>query len=279
MVKGRNWVDVVQVLWSETRRNSVSLKKTKVQRAIPKHWIVEGGRNTYGKALGIMVLDTRFDRLPGDVANASTYSYPVVFKTIKGATAQKVIEEGGAGLVPLFARAAKDLEREGVRAITTSCGFLALHQKELAASIKIPLFTSSLIQIPIVHAMLGGKSKVGVLTANAASLTDKHLRAVGIQQDVPLVIVGLEKKHHLARWLWGSRHPLDAGKVEQEVIESAQEIVRRDKNVKALVLECTNLPPFSHSVQEATRLPVFDIITLADMIYHGVTRHRFGGFL
>ena len=257
----------------------MSLKKAKVRREIGKHWIVEGGRNTYGKALGIMVLDTRFDRLPGDVANASTYSYPVVFRTIKGATTQKVIKEGGAGLVPLFARAARDLEREGVKAITTSCGFLALHQKELAANVKIPLFTSSLIQIPIVHAMLGDKNKVGVLTANASSLTDKHFRAVGIRQDVPLVIGGLEKKYNLAKWLWGSRHPLDAVKVEQEVIESALEIVRRDKNVKAFVLECTNLPPFSHSIQKATRLPVFDIITLANMIYHGVSRHRFRGFL
>ncbi len=37
---------------------------------------------------------------------------------------------------------AKEVEKEGVRAITTSCGFNAIFQEALANAVNIPVFTS-----------------------------------------------------------------------------------------------------------------------------------------
>ena len=32
-----------------------------------------GGYTTYGQPIGILMLDTRFPRIPGDIGNAKTY--------------------------------------------------------------------------------------------------------------------------------------------------------------------------------------------------------------
>ena len=97
--------------------------------------IATGGRTTYGEALGIITLDTRFPRIPGDVGNASTYPFPVRYERVSGATVTRVIKKRGRGLLPAFIRAAQQLESDGVRAITTTAGFLALYQREMANAV------------------------------------------------------------------------------------------------------------------------------------------------
>ncbi len=97
-----------------------------------------GGKNLYGYSIGILVLETKFPRIPGDMANATTWDFPVLYKIIKKAAPDQVVRKGAKGLLERFIKGAQELEREGVRAITTNCGFLALFQNELAASVNIP---------------------------------------------------------------------------------------------------------------------------------------------
>src|SRR2546425_182438 len=136
---------------------------------------VAGGFNQYGFTVGILMLDTRFPRIPGDMGNASTFPFPVHYHRVAGADPDRVVRKGAADLLPAFVDAARHLEREGVGAITTNCGFLAKFQRELAASVKIPVFTSSLMLVPLVHRMLPPGRAVGVLTVDASSLTGEHL--------------------------------------------------------------------------------------------------------
>ncbi len=152
---------------------------------------IMGGRAHYGEVIGIITLDTFFPRFPGDVGNASTFTFPVKLRSIREASINRVVKQGDRTLLGPFIDTAKELEKEGVRAITTTCGFLIIFQDEIAASVKIPVFTSSLMQIPLVCKMLGKGHRLGIITADSASLSEKHLRAAGVDPSVPLVIGGM----------------------------------------------------------------------------------------
>src|SRR5213593_2663429 len=115
---------------------------------------VRGGFDQYGFTVGILMLDTRFPRIPGDMGNAATFPFPVRYQRVAGASPDLVVRRGAAGLLPAFIESARQLEHEGVGAITTNCGFLVKYQRELAASVAVPVFTSSLLLVPLVHRML-----------------------------------------------------------------------------------------------------------------------------
>ncbi|MGI6603777.1 MAG: aspartate/glutamate racemase family protein [bacterium] len=235
--------------------------------------LIQGGRTNYGEVLGIIMLDTRFPRLQGDVGNAATFPFPVRYQIVTGASPVKVVREADPSLIAPFIAAARDLEAAGVRAITTSCGFLALWQQELAAAVSVPLFTSSLLQVPLVWHMTG-RRPVGIITADAKSLTPAHLRAVGADQ-VPSVIIGLEGASEFTRTFIEGEPSLNVEAAEAEVRAAARRLKREHPEIGAVVLECTNLPPFADVVREETRLGVFDIVTLSHFVVRALQGHRF----
>ena len=100
--------------------------------------------------LGVLMLDTRFPRLPGDVGHADAFGVPTSWRIVNGAWPDQIVQSA-AGLragrvVPAFVQVVRNLEKAGARTITTSCGFLVLLQKELQAAVKVPVITSSLLQ-------------------------------------------------------------------------------------------------------------------------------------
>ena len=131
--------------------------------------IAHGGKAVYGARLGILMLEARFPRIPGDMGNAGTWPFPVLYKVVSGASPQRVVAEKAAGLLPNFVAAAKELEALGADGITTNCGFLSLYQKELAAAVSVPVATSSLMQVPMIQSTLPAGRRVGVLTVSAAA--------------------------------------------------------------------------------------------------------------
>lgn len=227
---------------------------------------VFGGYNIYGVDLGILMLDSTFPRIEGDVGNAKTWDFPVLYKRVKGGTPQKVVLDLSREDIQPFIDGAKELEAEGVKAITTSCGFLALFQRELAEAVDIPVFTSALLMVPLVSVLLGNGKKVGILTANKGTLSNDHLKAVGIDETA-CVIGGVEHKDNFTHFTVQNWDKVDVELCRQELRESAVELIKQNREVGALVLECTNMPPFSKDIQEATGLPVFDIVSLANMIF------------
>src|SRR2546429_5667656 len=131
---------------------------------------VRGGFNQYGFTVGILILDTRFPRIPGDVGNAATFPFPVRYHRVSGADPDLVVRRGAEGFLPAFVQGARALEGEGVGAITTSCGFLAKYQQELAAAVRVPVFTSSLLMVPLVHRLLPAGRRGGVHTLEPPAL-------------------------------------------------------------------------------------------------------------
>jgi hypothetical protein len=227
-------------------------------------------------AIGVIGLDTTFTKIPGHIRNPATFDFPVRYEVVPGATAARVVTQADPTLLGPFVDAARRLEAQGVGAITTGCGFLVLFQQELAAAVGVPLYASSLVQLPMVHRMLRPDQVVGVLTAEQRSLTPRHLRAVGAE-DVPIRLAGMEEQPEFREVMLEGRRPeLDVDRLRREALGRAEQLVADDPAVGALLLECTDLVPFAHAMQARTGLPVFDVVTLTGMVHASLARRPYG---
>ena len=238
--------------------------------------IVKGGKNIYGIIIGILMLETIFPRIPGELGNATSFRYPVRYHIVKGASPNRVVREKDPALLEPFIKGAQELEKFGVKAITTNCGFLAQFQPEIANAVNIPFFSSSLMQIPMVYRMLRRDQKVGVLTVNSISLTPDLFKKVGVE-GIPLVVKGLENEKEFTHVMLDNIIEMDVDKARDENVKVAKELIKENPDVGAIVLECTNMPPYGKAIQEAIQLPVFDIFTLTDMIYNSLVKFEVNG--
>jgi Asp/Glu/hydantoin racemase len=231
--------------------------------------LARGGKAIYGAPLGILMLEARFPRIPGDMGNAATWPFPVLYRVVRGATPERVVLEGARGLLPDFVSAARDLVDLGAEAITTNCGFLSLFQAELQAAVAVPVATSSLLQVPWVQATLPPGQRVGVVTVSKGSLTPAHLAAAGVAPDTP--IEGTEQGREFFRVLIrAERQDMDVALAEQDILESGARLVARHPEVGAIVLECTNMPPYAAALRGALGLPVYDIYALVSWFQAGL---------
>jgi len=233
---------------------------------------VRGGQNIFGFTVGILMLDTQFPRIPGDMGNATTFDFPVLYHRVRGASPERVVRQGQQELLPSFIEGARSLEREGVRAISTNCGFLAMFQSEVAAAVSIPVFTSSLMLVPLVHRMLPPGKAVGIMTVDASSLRPAHFAGAGIGKDIPTVITGMETEKEFTHVMLDNQLEMDVDLARQEHLTVARRLVESHPEIGAIVLECTNMPPYRADIQLATGLPVFDITTLVRMVHDAVSQ-------
>jgi Asp/Glu/hydantoin racemase len=239
--------------------------------------VVRGGRRIYGFPIGILMLEARFPRIPGDMGNAGTFSFPVLYRVVEQASPDRVVRRHDAALLDPFIAAARELETGGVRAITTNCGFLARYQSALAAAVGVPVFTSSLLQVPVVARMLPRGRSVGIITINAPSLSADNLRESGITADMAVHVTGLETEPHFTDAILGDRLELDTERSAREHEAVAGRLVADHPDIGALVLECTNMPPYAHRIQAVTGRPVFDIVTLTNWVHASLVRRPFEG--
>ena len=241
----------------------------------PFSYIARGGKAVYGAPLGILMLEARFPRILGDMGNGLTWPFPVLYKVVSGASPEKVVLNGASGLLPDFIEGAKELVRLGAEAITTNCGFLSLFQKELASAVGVPVATSSLMQVPWVQATLPPGKRVGVVTICSSSLTIAHLEAVGVPLDVPMV--GTEGGREFFRVLIkGEKDDLDLQLAEQDIIEAGKALVELHPEIGAIVLECTNMPPYAAALRAEVGLPVYDIYSMVNWFHTGLRPRVFG---
>ena len=236
--------------------------------------IARGGKALYGAPLGILMLEARFPRIPGDMGNGTTWPFPVLYRVVSGATPEKVVLEGAAGLLPDFIDAAKELVRLGAEAITTNCGFLSLFQKQIAAAVGVPVATSSLMQVPWVQATLPPGKRVGLVTVSGSTLSPAHLEGAGVPLDTPLV--GTENGKEFFRVLIkAEQDDMDIAQAERDVVEAGKELVAGHPDVGAIVLECTNMPPYAAALRKTIGLPVYDIYSMITWFHAGLRPRRF----
>jgi hypothetical protein len=241
-------------------------------------YTTQNGQVSSGEAIGVLLLETAVPFIPGDVANATTYAFPVRFQKVKGYSVERALSKDPS-LYEDLREAARDMVQQGVRAVTGDCGFMGIHQKKLARELEVPVFLSSLLQIPFISALIGEDAKVGIITADSKSLNADLLAAVGVSDTTNLVIGGLEDHQQFYWFAIEETGSLDAEAVEKEVVDVARNMVAEHPQIRALLLECSLLPPYGAAVQDAVNLPVFDYITMINFVFSAVVKQRYIGFV
>lgn len=230
---------------------------------------------TAGAAIGVIAVDLDYPKIPGNVANASTFGFPVMYKKVEFEIER--LFAGDPSLVDVVITAAKELEAEGVRAIVGACGFFAHFQKDVANAVKVPVFLSSLTQLPLIKISLGTDQKVLVLAADGPSVNNSMLAKVGTDDERVIVQnVGDRKAFSPIRW---GKTTLDNGALIEDLVELAEKQLAKHPEIGAILLECSDLPPYAFDLQVATGLPVYDFITLINWIHSSVVQHPYYGWL
>jgi len=236
--------------------------------------IAWGGKSLYGARVGILMLETRFPRIPGDMGNAGTWPFPVLYKVVPGASPRRVVCHKAEGLLDEFLDAATELVRLGADGITTTCGFLSLYQRQIAAHVGVPVATSSLMQIPVIERILPAGKRVGVLTVSAENLTEEHLLAADAEPATP--VVGTDDGSEFTRVMLNDEERLDIAAAERDILAAGDALVSRHPDVGAVLLECTNMVPYARALSERLRLPVFSIYSFVTWFQSGLVPRDFG---
>jgi len=231
----------------------------------------------YGDSIGILVLDVKYPCVPGNVANATTYDFPVRYKVVKNASTERLLWEKDPTLIQPFIDAAKELQDEGVKAITGACGFMALFQNQVAAKLEVPVFLSSLLQVPFINQMLGSQKGIGVISADASALTPDLFRAVGVTEGTKIALAGMENQPEFSGAILKRKGSLDSQLIETEVVAVAQKLKKANPDLGAILLECSDLPPYAHAVQQAVQLPVFDFISMINHVHAALIQRPYQG--
>ena len=230
--------------------------------------IAKGGKSVYGASLGILMLDAHFPRIPGDMGNATTWPFPVLYRVVRSASPDKVVRQGAQGLTDAFIDAARSLVADGADGITTNCGFLSLIQDELAAAVKVPVAASSLMQVDMVNRLLPKDKRSGILTISGSTLTQAHLDAAGVPDGTP--IGSTEQGTEFTAAILNNAMELNVTAARADNVTAALELTAKNPDLGALVLECTNMCPYAHAIRDATGLPVFDMVSFASWFHAGL---------
>ncbi len=239
---------------------------------------VRPGADCYGFAIGILLIDCSTPFIPGDVGNASTYNYPVLYKTVPDVTLERLIEQGDESLIDNVIEVAKEMEAMGVRAITSDCGYMVRYQQKVADAVNIPVILSSLVQLPMLERSIGSHQKIGIICANQKRLSPQLLETAGLQNPDSVVIYGLEDQPNFRGPILDETGTLEPEKIEQEIVAIAKQMIEQHPEIGPILLECSNLPPYAAAVQQATGRLVFDYTTLIDMYAGSAKRKPFHGF-
>jgi hypothetical protein len=233
-----------------------------------------GGKTVYGARIGILMLDTKWPRPPGDTGNALTWPFPVLYKVVKGASARVVIHEKGKGLGPAFLDAAAELVKEGADGITTTGGFLAIFQKQLAEHVQVPVASSSLLQVPVVQRLLPPGKRVGVLSVHGDRITNEHWDAVGAPHDTP--VMGTEGGREFTRVMLNDDIDMDYDLAEQDILEAGEKLLEQHPDVGAIVTENHNMAPYAAALNRRLRIPIYTVYTFVTWFHAGLAPREFG---
>ena len=211
------------------------------------------------KTVGVIMLDTKFPRLVGDIGNPAGFEFPLVYKRVTGATPIKAVEEQSSALLQPYIDAAHELVGEGADIVTTSCGFLACYQSEIQAQIAVPVVTSSLLMLEDLERQYG-KGRVGILTISATSMSPQFLERAGVPASTP--IASTEEGKEFSQAILSNRAHFDETQCQIDVIEAGKELVRNHPQVNAIILECTNMPPYAAAIKRETGREIYSLRTL-----------------
>ena len=250
--------------WQGYLQNTDDLMKT----------VAVDGSYVGGHAIGIIAVDLVYPKLPGNVVNATTFDFPVLYKKVSFEIEQ--LFAGDPALEKMIIDAAKELVADGARAIIGACGYFAHFQKSVAAAVDVPVFMSSLCQLPLIKIGLKSDQKILVMCASGESVNQEFFSKVGAKVE-DCIIQDVGSMDSFAPIRWGKKI-LDNKKLTEDLAALAVKVCDEHPEVGSILLECSDLPPYACEIQRATGLPVYDFISLINWVEHAVVQKRYYGF-
>lgn len=235
-------------------------------------------QNIAGFPIGILYIeDVWYPMVPGNVVNGYTFDFPVRYKAVKGLNVPDLFNMAPSAEEAIL-NTARQLQNEGVRAISGACGFFGNYQKILSEKIDIPVAVSSLVQIPWITTLLKSNQKIGILTADKSSFTRHLTESCGVTDDSRFVVYDMRHSKEFSCVI-EQRGEWDNAEAEEEIVSQALKMVEENDNIGAILLECSDMPPYAYAVQAATKLPVFDFTTLIRWMYNATAQKPYCGFI
>ncbi len=201
------------------------------------------------------MLDTQFPRWTGDIGCPDGWPVDLLYQKVKGMFPNEIVRSAQTlqqhHVLPLFVQAAQDLISQGVGGITTSCGFLVLLQKELQSHLSVPVRTSSLLLLP---KLLTENESVGILTMDGLALGEAHFLAAGVlPKDLSrLRVQGVSRSEEFASAIMENRLHMNFEAAQRSVVSAAVLLHQKAPELRHVVLECTNMPPYAQAIEAAT---------------------------
>ena len=218
--------------------------------------------------ISLIQLDTSFPRIPGDIGAAETWSCGLDVRRIPDLSVAQVIN-AAPGDTDISA-AEEAVKTASGDLVATSCGFLCYWQDRLAATCRAPFISSALLDLPRLTQVFPG-DELAILTFDNEVLAAPAFAAALGGFAGP--VLGLPPRAHLRQVIAGDLPHLDPALAEAELIDLVAGLVRdraaAGSPLRALLLECTNLPPYKQALKARFDLQIFDILTLID-------RHKTG---
>lgn len=234
---------------------------------------IQSGYSFYGQEIGILVFSGTAPRIPGDAGHAGTFPYPVRYQIVEGGFSD--LTDGSPEIYKKLTEACSALKAQGIRGIVGDCGLWSLYQREVGREIGIPFVGSSLCQIPIVWQTIGCCGSIGIITGHSDFLKEAHLTNSGWQAPIRLSIEGMQCMQHFAEVVIDGGTDLDIALMRRDVLKAAANLRRNTPDLKAVILECSNLATYSRDVSEYLKVPVFDTVSAANLLHYSLNPPRY----
>lgn len=232
-----------------------------------------------GYSVGIVYIENvHYPMMPGNVVNAYTYDFPVRMMAVPNLTNDRLFAADPTIADDIIATAKHMVEKEGVRAICSACGFFGNYHRKVAEAVDVPVALSSLVQLPWIQCMIKPSQKVGILTANASAMTPELFENCCVENYGNIVVKDMMHSENFAAVV-DMRGYFDNGKARDEVVKAAFELFEGDHDIGAILLECSDMPPYAAAIQEEVQLPVFDFITLIKWLHNGTAQRPYSGWI
>jgi len=227
----------------------------------------------YNQDIGILVFNGNSPRIAGDPGNADTFDFQVCYEIVNGSF--KDLIEGSDTIKDEIVKTSIKLQEKGVKAIAGDCGLMALYQEIICDNVKIPVIASSLTLLPLIEKIVDRNSKIGVVTGHSGLLKNTHFEGAGVFDTKNIIIEGMENENHFKEIVIDGGANLDTKKMEWDVLNVVDKIIKSSNNVSAILLECSNLASFSYAVNKKYGIPVFDINTCINILKCSVAPKKY----
>lgn len=235
--------------------------------------IIRTGYPFYGQNMGVLVFSTVTPRIPGDAGNCNSFTYPIRYEIVHGDFTDLI--KGSDKIKEDILAAGRRLVDNGIRGIIGDCGLMSLYQEDMGGLLGIPFAGSSLCQIPTVWELIGRSGTIGIITGHSELLSKRHLESSGWREDIRLWIQGMQDEPHFREIVINGGLDLDVEAMRNDILCAAEKLKSKTKDLRAVVIECSNLATYSADLVEFLKLPVFDTISAANLVEYAVNPNRY----